>query len=70
MGAAGHPNDLLNKHVSTPAPAVDQFNRHATTGGSAFVRTLLAKKPADRPGSMREVLQQLRTVRLLERAGA
>jgi len=67
---AANPNDLLNKHVSTPAPAVDQFNRNATTGGSAFVRTLLAKKPADRPASMQEVLQQLRTVRLLERAGA
>jgi len=67
---AANPNDLLNKHVSTPAPGVDQFNRHATTGGNAFVRKLLAKNPAERPASMQEVLQQLRTVRLLERTEA
>ena len=67
---AATPNELLNKHVSAPVPGVDTFNRHATTGGTAFLRKLLAKTPAERPASMREVLQQLRTVRLLERAGA
>ena len=67
---AAHPNDLLNKHISATPPGVDQFNPNATTGGTAFVRKLLAKKPADRPASMQEVIQQLRSVRLLERAGA
>ena len=67
---AANPNDLLNKHVSAPPPGVDQFNPNATTGGTAFVRKLLAKKPADRPASMQEVIQQLRSVRLLERSGA
>jgi hypothetical protein len=28
---------------------------------------MLAKKPADRPASMKEVLQQLRSIRLVER---
>jgi serine/threonine protein kinase len=67
---AANPNDLLNKHVATPPPGVDQFNRRATTGGTAFVRKLLAKRPADRPASMREVLQQLRTIRLVDGGGA
>jgi serine/threonine protein kinase len=66
---AANVNDLLNKHISAPPPGVDQFNPNATTGGSAFVRKLLAKQPADRPASMQEVIQQLRSVRLLERAG-
>jgi hypothetical protein len=28
---------------------------------------MLAKKPSDRPASMKEVLQQLRSIRLVER---
>jgi serine/threonine protein kinase len=61
-------NDLLNKHVSATVPAVDAFNKNSTTSVSKYLRQLLAKKPAERPGSMKEVLQQLRSIRLLERA--
>ncbi len=67
---AANPNDLLNKHVSASPPAVDTLNRNATTSVSKFLRQLLAKKPGERPASMKEVLQQLRTIRLLERATA
>ena len=41
------------------------YGRGATAG--AFV--LSTKKPGDRPASMQAVLQQLRSIRLLERAG-
>ena len=61
-------NDLLNKHVSATVPAVDAFNKLATTGAAKYLRQMLAKKPADRPASMKEVLQQLRSIRLVERA--
>ena len=60
-------NDLLNKHVSAVVPAVDAFNKLATTGAAKVLRQMLAKKPADRPASMKEVLQQLRSIRLVER---
>jgi len=63
-------NDLLNKHVSATVPAVDAFNKNATTACSKFLRQMLAKKPAERPASMKEVLQQLRAIRLVERAVA
>ncbi|MFM7412867.1 MAG: serine/threonine-protein kinase [Planctomycetota bacterium] len=63
-------NDLLNKHVSAVVPAVDAINKYATTGGARYLRQMLAKKPADRPGSMQEVLQQLRSIRLVERVPA
>ena len=66
---APNPNDLLNKHVSAPPPGVDTFNPNATTSVSQFLRQLLAKKPGDRPASMQAGLQQLRSIRLLERAG-
>jgi len=61
-------NDLLNKHVSATVPAVDAFNKNATTACAKFLRQMLAKKPAERPASMKEVLQQLRAIRLVERA--
>ncbi|MEX0670694.1 MAG: serine/threonine-protein kinase [Pirellulales bacterium] len=61
-------NDLLNKHVSAPVPAVDALNKNATTSISKYLRQMLAKKPAERPASMKDVLKQLRSIRLLERA--
>jgi serine/threonine protein kinase len=61
-------NDLLNKHVSATVPAVDAVNKNATTACAKFLRQMLAKKPAERPASMKEVLQQLRAIRLVERA--
>jgi serine/threonine protein kinase len=61
-------NDLLNKHVSAAVPAVSAVNPNATTTVTDLLRKMLAKKPADRPASMREVLKQLRTIRLLENA--
>ena len=61
-------NDLLNKHVSAPVPAVSAVNPNATTTVTDLLRKMLAKKPADRPASMRDVLKQLRSIRLLENA--
>ena len=63
-----NPNDLLNKHVSAPVPAVEAANRNVTTSAADYMRRLLAKKPGDRPASMKQVLQHLRTIRLLEKA--
>jgi len=65
---AANANDLLNKHVSATVPAVSAVNPNATTTVTDLLRKMLAKKPADRPGSMQEVLRQLRSIRLLERA--
>jgi len=61
-------NDLLNKHVSAPIPAVEAANRNVTTSAADYMRRLLAKKPGDRPASMKQVLKHLRTIRLLEKA--
>lgn len=57
-------NELLNKHVSAIVPAPDKFNASITPSASKYIRQLLAKKPADRPTSMQEVLGQLRSIRL------
>lgn len=59
--------ELLHKHLSATPPSVEAFNRNATASVSKLIRQMLAKKPADRPASMKEVLQQLRSIRLVER---
>lgn len=67
-GAAS--NEILNKHVSAPIPAVDKLNPNATSAAAKLLRQLLAKNPSERPKSMREVLDQIRAIRLLERVAA
>jgi len=66
--SAVNSNDLLNKHISATPPSIDSLNRNATTSVSKLIRQMLAKKPADRPASMQEVLKQLKLIRFLERA--
>jgi eukaryotic-like serine/threonine-protein kinase len=66
--ASPNANDLLNKQVSATPPAVESLNPNATTSVSKLIRQMLAKKPADRPASMQDVLTQLRSIRFLERA--
>jgi len=61
-------NELLNKHVSAPVPAVDTLARHATGDAAKLLKQLLAKKPAERPASMKDVLARLKAIRLIERA--
>lgn len=63
-------NEILNKHVQAPIPAIDKLNTNATSGAARLIRHLLAKQPAERPKSMREVLDQLRGIRLLEKSTA
>ncbi len=68
--AAVNANDLLNKHISATPPSIDKLNRNATTSVSQLIRKMLAKKPADRPASMKEVLKTIRSIRFFERAVA
>jgi serine/threonine protein kinase len=64
---AANVNDLLNKHVSAPGPNVDAINPAASTSVVEFLQRLLAKQPSRRPGSMQQVLAQLRVVPLFTR---
>jgi len=59
--------DLLQKHLSAPPPAVENFNRNATASVSKLIRQMLAKRPADRPPSMKAVVQQVGAIKFLNR---
>lgn len=59
--------ELLHKHLSATPPSVEAFNRNATASVSKLIRQMLAKKPADRPASMRAVVQQIGAIKFLNR---
>jgi serine/threonine protein kinase len=59
--------DLYNKHLSATPPAVEAFNRNATSSVSKLIRAMLAKRPADRPETMRDVVQQIGAIKFLNR---
>ena len=59
--------DLYQKHLAATPPAVEAFNRNATASVSKLLRQMLAKKPADRPPSMKAVVQQIGEIKFLSR---
>ena len=60
-------NDLLGKHIYAAAPLIEATNRNVTAAASKLIRQMMAKKPADRPASMEEIVRQLKQVRFFER---
>jgi serine/threonine protein kinase len=52
-------NELLNKHLRSPIPPMQASNRNVTDHFSNLLRSMLAKKPEDRPQSMSDVLKEL-----------
>jgi len=65
--SAATSEELLHKHLTATPPAVESFNRNATTSVSRLIRQMLAKRPTDRPESMKEVLQHVAAMRFLNR---
>lgn len=46
---------------------IEATNRNVTAAASKLIRQMMAKKPADRPASMEEIVRQLKQVRFFER---
>jgi serine/threonine protein kinase len=61
--------ELLRKHLSAAPPALEAFNPNATESVSRLVRQMLAKRPEDRPATMRDVARQVATMRFHRRSG-
>ena len=57
-------NELLNKHISAPLPSVALKNRNVTKEFAELLKSMLAKKPQERPKDTEELLILLRTTRL------
>ena len=59
--------ELLGKHLSAPPPLVEAHNDNATASVSRLIRQMLAKRPADRPPSMKAVVQQIGAIKFFNR---
>ncbi|MGC4003244.1 MAG: serine/threonine-protein kinase [Pirellulales bacterium] len=53
-------NELLNKHLRSPSPPMETYNKNVAPAFSALMKRMLAKKPADRPNTMTDVAAELK----------
>ena len=60
-------NELLNKHLSASPPPVTQRNKNVTPEFAELLKTMLAKKPQNRPKNSNELLRLLQTTRPFRR---
>lgn len=61
------PNDLLNKHISAPIPSPLVANENVTPEFAAVIRSMMAKRPEERPDSMWELLKVLRVTKIFKK---
>jgi serine/threonine protein kinase len=61
------PNDLLNKHISSPIPSPIVYNDNITPEFTALIKAMMAKRPDDRPESMWELLKLLRATKIYKK---
>jgi len=60
------PEELLQKHLTAEAPNPSEFNPNVSPEMDRVVAKLLKKKPADRPGTVDEVLAELKRIRIFK----
>lgn len=60
----GSPDELLQKHLNTPAPSVTAGNSEVSPDFANLVSRMMSKKRDQRPSSMQEFLDTLDTIRI------
>ena len=61
-------NELLTKHLRAAPPTLEAANSKVTKEFSDFLRRCMAKKPKDRPRTMKEVWEELRAIKVYKSA--
>ena len=61
------PNDLLNKHLSASIPSPIVHNDNVSREFANLVKSMMAKKPDSRPGSMWEFLKDFRGIEIFKK---
>jgi serine/threonine protein kinase len=59
--------ELLTKHLQTAAPPLESTERDATIEFSQLIRRMMAKRPQDRPQTMKDISQALRGMKVFHR---
>lgn len=62
------PNELLEKHLRAPVPALQALNKHVTDDFAALVCRMLSKDPDKRPANFGEIKKELNRIKIF-RAG-
>ncbi|GIW98471.1 MAG: protein kinase [Pirellulaceae bacterium] len=60
------PNDLLQKHLSAPIPSPLVINDNITPEFAAIIRSMMAKRPEDRPENMWDLVKTFRATRIFK----
>lgn len=64
--AAPSANELLEKHLRTPPPALEGIDPNVNKDFALLIRSCMAKKPADRPESMSSFLTALKSTKVFK----
>lgn len=62
------PDELLVKHLRSSVPSVQVNNDNVSTQGATLIKSMMAKKPEQRPPTMWEFLKQFRAIKLFKKA--
>lgn len=62
--------DLLNKHLTSPVPTVEAFNRKVSPAFAALVQNMMAKRADKRVSSMTEFLRQFKVTPVFKETSA
>lgn len=60
------PEELLKRHLRDEPPNPSEFNKNVSAEMDRLVFRMLKKKPADRPGTVDEVLAELKRIRIFK----
>lgn len=59
-----NPEELLRKHLHAPIPVLSGVNKNITSNFSDLVAMMMAKDPADRPGTIDQFIAHYRGIRV------
>ena len=66
--SGSNPNELLHKHIRSAPPSLQAANKGVSDAFAALVLRTLSKDPADRPQTMSDLLQEVKSIQIY-RAG-
>jgi serine/threonine protein kinase len=61
---ANSPNELLQRHLSSKPPELTVVDKNITPEFARYVQQTMAKDPAQRPSTMKDVMMEIKTQKI------
>jgi serine/threonine protein kinase len=61
---ANTPSELLQRHLTSKAPDLTVVDKNITPEFAKYIQSMMAKDPADRPSSMKDVMMEIKTQKI------